>query len=124
MEETMKTQIIFLLVCSVFFVFYLNAKQNDVDLTNSTGKIYPDGLLEGLDFSVTTIGLGNTQYNADRSSPFALVQYKGVKFLVNIGNGTRAQLEKVGLTKRNSLNVLFITHYHIDYNEEFIPMVH
>lgn len=87
-------------------------------------KEYVSGSLNDVEFSVTIIGSGTPQYNPDRSSPSALVQYKGLKFLVDMGNGTREQLEKVGFTKRNSPDALLITHHHIDHNEEFMPMVH
>lgn len=85
---------------------------------------YPKGSLDGINFSVTIIGSGNPQYNPNRSGPSALVQYNGTKFLVDMGNGTRAQLEKLGFTKRNSPDALLLTHHHLDHNEEFIPMVH
>lgn len=76
-----------------------------------------------VDFSVTIIGSGNPQYNPERSQPSALVQYKGTTFLVDMGNGTMAHLEELGLTGRNSPDALFLTHHHIDHNAEFIPMV-
>jgi ribonuclease BN (tRNA processing enzyme) len=52
------------------------------------------------------------------------VQYKGVKFLVDMGNGTISNLQKLGLTGPNAPHALFITHHHIDHNAEFIDMVH
>ena len=52
------------------------------------------------------------------------MSYKGTKFLVDMGNGTKSQLEKLGLTGRNSPDALLLTHHHIDHNEEFMPMVH
>jgi len=79
--------------------------------------------LDNLDFSVTIIGSGNPQYNPERSQPSALVQYKGIRFLVDMGNGTMAHLEELGLTGRNSPDALLLTHNHIDHNAEFIPMV-
>ena len=85
---------------------------------------YPKGNIEDVEFSVTIIGSGNPQYNMHRSSPSALVQYKGTKFLVDMGNGTKAQLEKLGFTRRNSPDALLITHHHMDHNEELIPMIH
>ncbi len=84
----------------------------------------PTGSINDVEFSVTIIGSGNPQYNPERSGPSALVQYKGIKFLVDMGNGTRAQLEKLGFVRRNSPDALLITHHHLDHNEEFIPMVH
>jgi len=84
----------------------------------------PTGSTDDTEFSVTIIGSGNPQYNPERSGPSALVQYKGIKFLVDMGNGTRAQLEKLGFVRRKSPDALLITHHHLDHNEEFIPMVH
>lgn len=89
-----------------------------------TTSNYPKGSLDGIDFSVTIIGSGNPQYNPERSGPSSLVQFKGTKFLVDMGNGTRAHLEALGLTRRNSPDALLITHHHLDHNEEFMPMVH
>jgi ribonuclease BN (tRNA processing enzyme) len=92
--------------------------------TQKTDPEIPSGSFNDVEFSVTILGSGSPQYNPDRSGPSALVQFKGVKFLVDMGNGTRAQLEKAGLTRRNGPDALLITHHHLDHNEEFIPMVH
>ncbi|MGQ1889469.1 MBL fold metallo-hydrolase [Thermophagus sp. OGC60D27] len=81
-------------------------------------------LFKGADFSVTIIGSGNPLYNPERSGPSALVQFNGTTFLVDMGNGTRSQLEKLALTRRYGPDALLITHHHLDHNEEFIPMVH
>jgi predicted outer membrane repeat protein len=80
--------------------------------------------LDDLEFSVTIIGSSSPVYNPERSQPSALVQYKGVKFLVDMGNGTQTQLQKLGLTGKNSPDVLLLTHHHIDHNDEFISMLH
>ena len=61
-----------------------------------TTVIQKQGTLNGIESSVTIIGSGSPQYNPQRSGPSALVQFNGVKFLVDMGNGTRAQLEKLG----------------------------
>ncbi len=76
------------------------------------------------DFSVTIIGSGSPEYNPERSQPSALIQYKGTKILVDMGNGTKTQLEKLGLTGRNLPDALLLTHHHIDHNDEFISLVH
>ena len=75
------------------------------------------------DFSVTIVGSGSPQYNPERTQSSALVQYKGVKFLVDMGNGTMTHLEELGLSGRNLPDALFLTHHHIDHNAEFIPLV-
>ncbi len=89
-----------------------------------TEEILPKETLDGIELSVTIIGSGNPQYNPERSGPSALIQFNGVKFLVDMGNGTQAQLQKLDFTKRNSPDALLITHHHLDHNEEFFPMVH
>lgn len=118
---------IFILTIGIFLLFQANANEktevNSEDSKSSPEK-YSIGGLDGTDFSVTIIGSGNPQYNAERSGPSVLVQYNGTKFLVDMGNGTRAQLEKLGFTRRNSPDALLLTHHHLDHNEEFIPMVH
>jgi len=80
--------------------------------------------LNDLDFSVTIIGSGSPQYNPERSEPSALINYRGTKILVDMGNGTKTQLQKLGLTGRNAPDALFLTHHHIDHNDEFISLVH
>jgi autotransporter family porin len=94
--------------------------------TNSvtSNKVTSEKTLDDVDFSVTIIGSGSPQYDLNRSDPSALVQYKGVKFLVDMGNGTKNQLAKIGLSGRNGPDALLITHHHLDHNEEFFPMVH
>jgi ribonuclease BN (tRNA processing enzyme) len=74
-------------------------------------------------FSVTIIGSGSPLYNPQRSQPSVLVQYKDLKFLVDMGNGTMTHLEELGISGRNVPDALFLTHHHIDHNAEFIPMV-
>ncbi|WP_161636280.1 MBL fold metallo-hydrolase [Saccharicrinis fermentans] len=113
---------------TILIVCHLNAqelpKAKIVHKDKPAEISYPTGKIDHTKFSVTIIGSGNPQYNSHRSSPSALVQYNGTKFLVDMGNGTREQLEKLGYTRRNSPDALFLTHHHMDHNEEFIPMVH
>lgn len=117
-----------LISIAVCFVFQVHATGKDKAVSTKPNSPvdnqYPTGTLDGMEFSVTIIGSGNPQYNPERSGPSALVQFKGVKFLVDMGNGTREQLEKLGFTRRNSPDALLITHHHLDHNEEFFPMVH
>ncbi|MGQ1785818.1 MULTISPECIES: MBL fold metallo-hydrolase [unclassified Saccharicrinis] len=122
----MKYFITFML--AILMIFHLNAQNTTNSKTKAANtaphSIYPKGAIDNIELSVTIIGSGNPQYNIDRSGPSALVQHNGVKFLVDMGNGTRAQLEQLGFTRRNSPDALLITHHHLDHNEEFIPMVH
>ena len=117
-----------ILIFSILVVFHAFAKgdfgQTLKEENYQIPEDYPKGSINEIEFSVTIIGSGSPQYNPERSGPSALVQYNGVKFLVDMGNGTREQLERLGFTKRNSPDALLITHHHIDHNEEFIPMVH
>jgi ribonuclease BN (tRNA processing enzyme) len=41
--------------------------------------------------------------------------------LVDMGNGTQANLNKLGVNPRN-LSALLFTHHHLDHNEEFVPL--
>jgi predicted outer membrane repeat protein len=74
------------------------------------------------DFSVITVGTGSPRYDPKRSGPCALVQYRGSHFLVDMGNGTQANLYALGVTTRQ-LDALILTHHHLDHNEEFVPLV-
>ncbi|MDD3321758.1 MAG: MBL fold metallo-hydrolase [Paludibacter sp.] len=103
----------------------VSAIQNDKRIaTEKDTSLLETKTPDNIDFSVTIIGSGNPQYNPERTQPSALVQYKGIKFLVDMGNGTMTHLEELGLSGKNSLDALFLTHNHIDHNAEFIPMVH
>ena len=117
-----------ILTASILLSFQVMAAEKVAENQGTTDNVvdsqYPHGSLDGIDCSVTIIGSGNPQYNPQRSGPSSLVQFNGLKFLVDMGNGTRAQLETLGLTRRNSPDALLITHHHLDHNEEFIPMVH
>lgn len=128
MNTLEKMKYLILLILSITLFTQVNAKGNYLptilEQNTQIPEDYPKGSIEDVDFSVTIIGSGTPQYNPDRSGPSALVQYKGLKFLVDMGNGTREQLEKIGFTRKNSPDALLITHHHIDHNEEFIPMVH
>jgi len=73
-------------------------------------------------FSVIIVGSGSPQYAPDRSSPSALIQYQGRFFLVDMGNGTQARLNELGLIPRQ-IEALLLTHHHLDHNEEFGPLL-
>ncbi|MFY0714455.1 DUF1566 domain-containing protein [Seonamhaeicola sp. NFXS20] len=67
------------------------------------------------------IGSGSPKYNTERSGPSVLISYKNTQILVDMGNGTQANLNKLGLKIKNIDGLLF-THHHFDHNEEFIPI--
>lgn len=109
-------------ICLLFLSFFLLSNLSASEKDDNAN--YPEGSIDAQQLSVTIIGSGNPQYNPERSGPSALVQYGGLKFLVDMGNGTRAHLEELGYTRRNSPDALLLTHHHLDHNEEFFPMVH
>jgi ribonuclease BN (tRNA processing enzyme) len=74
------------------------------------------------DFSVVTVGTGSPEYNAERSGPCALVQFKGQLFLVDAGNGTQARLSELGVPPGKFAAIL-LTHHHVDHNEEFAAIL-
>ncbi|MHC4779157.1 MAG: Lcl domain-containing protein, partial [Planctomycetota bacterium] len=76
------------------------------------------GLFGRGDFSVVTVGTGSPKHNPDRASPSALIRYKDALFLVDMGNGTQARLHEGGVSLKD-IDVIMLTHHHLDHNEEF-----
>lgn len=60
-------------------------------------------------------------YNENRAGASLLVRQGDTSILVDMGNGTQANLRKIKFNKRK-LSALFFTHHHLDHNEEFIPL--
>ena len=71
--------------------------------------------------SATIIGSGSPKYNTERSGPSVLISYKNTQVLVDMGNGTQANLDKNN-TKIRGIDGLLFTHHHLDHNEEFVPI--
>lgn len=71
--------------------------------------------------TATIIGSGSPIYNENRASASALISAGGTQILVDMGNGTQANLAKLGVEPRN-LSALIFTHHHLDHNEEFVPI--
>lgn len=71
--------------------------------------------------TATIIGSGSPKYNTERSGPSVLITYKNTQILVDMGNGTQANLNKNN-TKIKMLDGLLFTHHHLDHNEEFAPI--
>lgn len=69
----------------------------------------------------TIIGSGSPKYNAERSGPSVLIAYRNTQILVDMGNGTQANLHKNN-TQIKEIDGLLFTHHHIDHNEEFAPI--
>lgn len=71
--------------------------------------------------AATIIGSGSPKYNPERSGPSVLISYKSIQILVDMGNGTQANLNKIN-TKIKDIDGLLFTHHHLDHNEEFAPI--
>ncbi|WP_405291527.1 MBL fold metallo-hydrolase [Algibacter sp. Ld11] len=69
----------------------------------------------------TIIGSGSPKYNTERAGPSVLISYKNTKILVDMGNGTQGNLDKLQV-KNKDLDALLFTHHHLDHNEEFTPI--
>ncbi|MFS1422875.1 DUF1566 domain-containing protein [Shewanella sp. 10N.286.48.B5] len=72
--------------------------------------------------TATIIGSGSPIYNENRASASTLISAGNTHILVDMGNGTQANLSKLGVDIRH-LSSLLITHHHLDHNEEFVPML-
>lgn len=70
----------------------------------------------------TIIGSGSPHFNENRASASVLISAGDTKILVDMGNGTQANLNKLDLKAREISSLLF-THHHLDHNEEFIPIL-
>ena len=71
--------------------------------------------------TATIIGSGSPKYNEDRSNASVLISVGKTQILVDMGNGTQANLHKLGIDTRELTNLIF-THHHLDHNEEFVPI--
>lgn len=71
--------------------------------------------------TATIIGSGSPKFNTERVGPSVLITYKNTQILVDMGNGTQANLNKLRL-KIKDLDGLLFTHHHLDHNEEFAPI--
>jgi ribonuclease BN (tRNA processing enzyme) len=74
------------------------------------------------DISVTLVGTGGPIYNKSRSGPSNLIRCHGKSYLVDMGNGTQAQLAALGINARQ-LDALLLTHHHLDHNDELVPLL-
>jgi len=69
----------------------------------------------------TIIGSGSPMYNPNRAGSSVLITQGNTSILVDMGNGTQANLNKLKFNIRN-VSALFFTHHHLDHNEEFVPL--
>ena len=72
--------------------------------------------------SVTIIGSGSPIYNEDRGGASVLITNGQDKILLDMGNGTQENLDKLNEDPRD-LSALLFTHHHLDHNEEFVPLL-
>jgi ribonuclease BN (tRNA processing enzyme) len=66
------------------------------------------------------IGSGSPQYSVDRVGSSVWIRYKNQNILVDMGNGSQANRNKIGFNFRQ-LEGIFFTHHQLHHNEEFIP---
>ena len=71
--------------------------------------------------TATIIGSGSPIYNENRASASVLISNGETNILVDMGNGTQANLHKLGF-KVGDFSSLIFTHHHLDHNEEFVPI--
>ena len=78
--------------------------------------------MESGQLTAMIIGSGSPVYNEERAGPSVLVSNGETRILVDMGNGTQANLNKLGVDIR-ALSALLFTHHHLDHNEEFVPIL-
>lgn len=72
--------------------------------------------------TATIIGSGSPAYNENRANASVLISDGNTRILVDMGNGTQANLERLGMNTPDFSALLF-THHHLDHNEEFVPVL-
>ena len=83
--------------------------------------IFTNTIFASNELTATIIGSGSPKYNQKRASASVLISLENTKILVDMGNGTQANLSKLGVDIR-TLSALVFTHHHLDHNEEFVPI--
>ena len=76
----------------------------------------------GEHLTATIIGSGSPIHDENRASASVLISGPNSQILVDMGNGTQANLYKSGVDIRD-LSALLFTHHHLDHNEEFVPIL-
>lgn len=71
----------------------------------------------------TILGSGTGIPSLERHAPGYLLETDGMQWLVDCGNGTLLQLERIKKSFRH-LDGVFITHTHADHIGDLIPLVH
>lgn len=109
---------IIVMLLSILLALSVSAKRNKNEQRQSNTVVT---LQESDTLTAVIIGSGSPEYNPERAGPSVLIRYKDVSILVDMGNGTIAQLAEMGIAV-DSIDALFFTHHHHDHNEEFIPI--
>lgn len=91
-------------------------------MLSSSGLLTIGSVNAGEQLTATIIGSGSPIYNENRASASVLISADDTHILVDMGNGTQANLSKLGFDMRE-LSALLLTHHHLDHNEEFVPML-
>lgn len=71
--------------------------------------------------TATIVGSGSPVFNDERASASVLIDNGVTKILLDMGNGTQANLAKLKINDK-TLDALMFTHHHLDHNEEFLPI--
>lgn len=109
---------IIVMLLSVLLALSVSAKRNTTEQRQPNTVVT---LQESDTLTAIILGSGSPEYNPDRSGPSVLIRYKDVNILVDMGNGTIAQLAEIGISL-DTVDALFFTHHHYDHNEEFLPI--
>lgn len=72
--------------------------------------------------TATIIGSGSPIYNPERAQAGILITQGYTQILVDMGEGVRDNLYKLGVDDRK-FDALMFTHHHVDHNAEFTPML-
>lgn len=92
----LKRQIIIIAACSLANLVYAQAPQ----------------------MNTTIIGSGSPDYNPDRVSAGVLITLADTQILIDMGDGVKRNLEKLGVDGRQ-IDALLFTHHHLDHNADF-----
>jgi len=73
-------------------------------------------------FDLTILGSNGAVPTLERNPTAQLVQYNGLQFLVDCGEGTQKQMIRFGV-KRSKLDHIFISHLHGDHYYGLMPLI-
>lgn len=73
------------------------------------------------DVEVTILGSGTPIPSIERFGPSTLIEYKGKKYLFDVGRGTTIRLNQIGINAAE-IDYLFLTHLHSDHITGFADL--